>query len=169
MALLAELCAIPKLFDLPIVTGFVDRQVICGMHPADSVAENTLNALVATAVRCTLAVERYMRKESSPGEVATMIYENNDLSKKLIKEVHQELKKARFGQHPDIQHWDLRELLPIQRVVDTAYFAEKTETSILQVADACVFAMRRHVAEHADAAPLFDLIRGQLSTAEPAR
>lgn len=164
VALISELCSIPARFGLPIVTGFVERKAIAEMYPKDSLADQTNDALVLSAVRCTIGVERYMRQRTDAGEVATMIYENNNESKKLIKEVHEALKLQFFSDAPPLQGWQLKDFLPITRVVDTAYFAEKEETSILQVADACAFAIRRFLSRLENGDAWFDLLRDRLTS-----
>lgn len=146
MNLLRELCSIPVSFDLPVVSGYVDRTEVARHLPDDDVAEQTLYATVGAAMRCTVGVERYMRTAAGEGEVATLVYENNDHSRKLIRKLHNAMKTDAMATWPTFQNWELREFLPVTRIVDTAHFAEKLDTSILQVADACAFAIRRFLA-----------------------
>jgi hypothetical protein len=73
--------------------------------------------------------------------MASLIVENNNESRKLIRQIHQVLRDPKVTDM-------LAELgfegLAFTRIVDTVHFAEKGHSSPLQVADACAFAIKRH-------------------------
>jgi hypothetical protein len=92
-------------------------------------------------------VEKYMRQQA-PSEVAMVVYENNDMTRKLIRQVHNYLKKPSPDDARIVSASIFAEYLPVQRTVDTANFAEKPDSSLLQLADAIAFAISRKIKMH---------------------
>jgi hypothetical protein len=78
-----------------------------------------------------------------PDEVAMIVMENNEHSRKLVRKTHVSLRQPanieEFAKEQD------REYLPLTKIIDSPLFAKKTDASILQVADACAFAIKRHL------------------------
>lgn len=143
--MLRELCMIPSRFELPVIAGYVDRREYKKHHPKLSKAERLVNAQVIAAVSCTAGIEKALRADGSSDEVAILVYENNDMTKRTIRECHNYLKLPNAAVDAAASGWALESILPFTRIVDTAHFVEKTEAPILQVADAVAFAISRQV------------------------
>ena len=138
---LEELCQIPIKFDLPIVMGFYDRKKVLEEDDI-SIHDATIQSLATSATICAMATERYMRQSAPKGEVATIVYEDNRNAKKIIRTLHNQLRSPELI--PSVkEHW--KEYLPLTRIVDTAHFAEKEDTSLLQLADVCAFILKRRL------------------------
>jgi hypothetical protein len=150
------------------VTGIAERAVVAARLPGDTVAEQTKSAHIAASVRCSVGVERYMRNKADKGEVAMMIYENTNHARKLLREVHNSLKLDAAGKLPLLANWPLKEFLPVTRIVDTAHFADKADTCMLQIADACAFAVRRHMSRAPHGKELVECFNSCLWSHEPA-
>jgi hypothetical protein len=159
--LLLEICGLTKQFDLPVIYGQVDRAELNAKRPDLSPKDALVASLALCASQCTALVERYMR-ESAPAEVAMIVYENNDTTRTLIREVHN------YHQDPDPSDLQAAEsstaanYLPARCVVDTAHFARKSDSSLLQLADAVAYAINRKLKNADDCDYLFDAINSQL-------
>src|SRR5262249_30858306 len=84
-----ELAKIPRLYKLPIVVGHVDRRTFpqTFYFPADApTSKLTMAAHVISFAQCAIGVEHWMRRNTS-NEVCMMIVEDNDLSRKMIRDV----------------------------------------------------------------------------------
>ena len=158
--ILLELCRLPKLFDLPIFFGHVDRRVFTAQYPQLEPKQSLAVQLSFCALECIACVERYMRLQAD-SEVAMMIHENNDTSRAYIRETHNFLQKP-ASRDANVQP-ELGQYFPVQKIIDTAHFAEKTDTSILQIADALAFALARKLRGADDCDYLFDDIRPNLT------
>jgi len=53
----------------------------------------------------------------------------------------------------------LEKLLPFERIIETIHFAQKTESSLLQVADVCAFALKRDIMKASHSDRLYNAIR----------
>ncbi len=140
--MLLDLCAIPKRLGLPVVAGIARKRDMASLAPQKNAQELNVDSHTLASILCAGTVERYMRAEAPAGEVASLIYENNDHARRDIKHMHRMLRELSLP--AGLETGDLGHYVPFQRIVDTAHFAAKTETSILQVADACAFAIRRY-------------------------
>ena len=83
-----------------------------------------------------------MRINHFPEEVATVVYENHDQAKRSIRQTHNFVED---GTNTEVMREHMSEwsgLLPLTQVAETNFFAEKQESSVLQVADAVVFTIK---------------------------
>ena len=87
-------------------------------------------------------------------------YENNNTSKKIIKEVHNYWKSPHNAELIAFKDWT--RFLPFQKIIDSANMAEKHESSILQIADAIAFTIARKLKNAEDCDYLFDAIEPNL-------
>jgi len=148
---LEELCSLPKQFELPVVLGFRKRSDVQEGHPEVSAEHILIAAQTAASTACLIQIERLMRSLKED-EVATLVYENNDSAKKLIKETHNFLKKDtayKVIEEENFPTW--KHLIPLKNIAETAFFVEKNESSILQVADAIAFTLNRKFRGESDA------------------
>jgi len=145
-AILEELCSIPNKFDLPVVVGVVDREEYKSItwrkdwKPKDLAS----GAQMLASIVCMIAAEKYLRKYS-PGEVAALIYENNDTAKTLIKNAQRMLKDGDVAKilGPNFIGPRFWSYLPLTKIAEDAFFSEKRSGSLLQVADAVAWAVNR--------------------------
>lgn len=167
---LRRLCSVVEKFQLPVVVGIMDRAdpLLLGKDAHDKV----IHAQTVTAGLCLLQVEEYMREFASTGELASMVYENNDQCRRHIKKLqnlflnHQAMSNLSAVLTSIGGESRVTKYLPIKRVVDGAYFAEKQDSSILQIADACAFAIKRHLMGQPDSKQFVAPILKQLASAE---
>ena len=68
---------------------------------------------------CAGTVEKYMLAKAPAGEVATLVYENNDSARQLIRDGHNYLQKPESLEQAKQFDWPLAKVLPFQRIVDT--------------------------------------------------
>jgi hypothetical protein len=130
---LQELCEIPRDFDLPVVCHTVDRLRMIKDHPADSIADVTTLGQSACSIACLVDVDRYMRTVEDQSEVATIVYEHTEKARKHIREVHNFLRKK------TIRVGNFAAEGPLTKIAETAFFALKEDSSLLQVSDAIAF------------------------------
>ncbi|MBS0296752.1 MAG: DUF3800 domain-containing protein [Proteobacteria bacterium] len=90
---------------------------------------------------CATLVETYMREIAGPSELACLIVEDNDHARTLIREVQDRLRNEdmRVLFPPALTRY-----FPVSRIVDEVTFARKTSSPLLQIADACAFALKRY-------------------------
>jgi hypothetical protein len=102
-------------------------------------------------------------------EVAMLIAEDRTIVRKMLKLAHtiqrgraplqlqQELESILAdGNNP------LLNVLPLDRIVESVHFAEKNESSLLQVADVCAFAIKRKIMNATHADRLYDPLKDQI-------
>ncbi len=130
LKLLTQLAEIPKDFDLPVVMGAVDRRTRSAGNPKAVLRD----AIKLASAQCVLSIELYMRSQGN--ENCFLVYENTNTYKSVIKEQHEYLRseESREKSGPSF---------PLERIVETAHFAEKSESAMLQVADAAAFTFNR--------------------------
>jgi hypothetical protein len=143
--ILRELCSIPNRFNIPVIAASVERAELARCHPDWTKHELTNIAQTIAAMSCTGGVEKFMRAHANPDEVAMLIYENNDNAKRLIRDAHNFMRTPESLNTAISGDWPMKHVLPFERIVDTAHFVEKTDACILQVADACAFAISRRL------------------------
>lgn len=167
---LRRLCSAVEKFQLPVVVGFVDRTnpLFRGMGSRDT----AIHAQITTAGLCLLQVEEYMQEIAYAGELASMVFENNEQCRARIKKLQKlfQDRQAISGRKTLLTSLGgeshIPQYLPLTRVVDGAYFAEKLDSSILQIADACAFAINRYLMGKPDSEQFVAPIFKQLASAE---
>jgi hypothetical protein len=100
-----------------------------------------------------------MRLKAEPSEVATLVYEDNAQTKKIIRFLHGFMQKSDCR---EIVGDKLAENLPLRKIVDTAHFSEKLYCAPLQLADVCAYVIRKHVQKDADNERFFGALSDKL-------
>lgn len=120
------------------------------------------------ATVCIISTEKYLRKHS-PGEVAAMVFENNNHAKERIKLSQRLLKDHDFTSQvgPDFMGKQFHAYLPLSKIAESPLFAEKNESSVLQVADAIAWAINRKLRNAPECERFFSNIDGQIRTIRP--
>ena len=158
--MLGEILEITEKFELPIVMGHVNRADLAVKYPDSKT--NVLNVFAQTsaASACLISIQRFM--SNFPEEVATVVYESHDQAKKSIRQTHNFLKDSANTEIMREQMSEWTELLPLTQVAETAFFSEMQESSVLQVADAVVFTIKRKLQNATDCDIFFGQIDKQL-------
>jgi hypothetical protein len=100
-------------------------------------AEHTAIAHMFAYLNCASAINMWMESHAELEEVALLVLENNDNARRGIKEMHKAMRKPNYYDgFPDAI---------LSHIVDTCHFAEKNESSLLQIADVCVFTIARQL------------------------
>ena len=158
---LQALCEIPEKFGMLVVVATVNRAAAAAQRNrrANDKAEIEASLLAATGA-CASTVDEFMRTHARPDEVAVMVYEQNGEFSKGIREYHNLLRT------PVIDEWASTKpgaiLRTLERVVDTAMFAGKSDSSPLQVADACAYIFGRRMRRMAGDERFYAPLRKQL-------
>lgn len=145
ITMLRELCEIPLKFSLPVVAGFIKWSELEANMPSVRRHEQVITGQAIASCQCAASAEVFMRTQTDKGEIARLIYENNDNARSLIREAHNYLRTPKSLLRAEQSGRDLSKILPFRRIVGAAGFEEKLDTSLLQVADACAFAIRRQL------------------------
>jgi Protein of unknown function (DUF3800) len=138
---LQALCEVPRVFQLPVLCFHVPRQRIRDRSPGLREDEIVSNAILQASMSCVQGAEQLMRKRPIEKEVAMVIYEDNGKTNKSVRTLHNAFRSALWSDHLEKRH--LTNLVPFDRVIETAHFAEKTDASVLQVADVCAYVLGR--------------------------
>lgn len=163
---LRKICALPKEFGVPVVKGQVHKETyrrIVNEHLSGK--QLTEEAQIAAFTECLTVVEQFMRNEAGETEVAKIAVEYNSQNYRIFKEQHRTLKSPEClrDMNPSaLAVW------PLKRIVDSVEPCEKQDTSLLQIADACAFILRKALERHPEAEQYLDGFRDQLNGYPPA-
>lgn len=139
---LRALCDIPRVFNLPVFMFPVDRKDIEGRFPEFNFDQINTQALLHAAVGCASHVERFMRR-SLDSEVAMLVYEQNGKKSNLVRDSHNRFRGEEIKQFIEDKPDSL--VIDFQRIIETAHFARKEDTSLLQIADVAVHVFTRRL------------------------
>jgi len=154
-----DLCAVPKKFDLPVIFGFAVREQLEKLIPNLSKADLVRNAQVYAALICTIQIEMFMQKSTPDGEVAMLVYEDNRTCRSFIRKSHNFF---RLVDPSPVLPPELRGFYPVKRIIDTAHFADKTDSSLIQLADTCAFVMKRRLMKTPESFEMSEPLLSQL-------
>lgn len=165
---LKEILLIPAQFHLGVAFGFYrkpPRQNMPGQPQKEIRRQATIEAHKNHAMAfagCFLGVEMFMQDHCPLNEVATLIAENNTETGKTVKKVATSASKnidARARRMAS--EWQAAGMpvpAPIRRIIDVPFMAEKTEASLLQIADACALVIRYCLEGRNDAQEFIDAL-----------
>jgi hypothetical protein len=168
LEILDELAEIPKKFDLPICWGSTVRKDIPNhlSQPASPLLLEQIGHGHAF-FKFVVQIEILMRATASD-EVAMLIAEDRPIMRRMLKVAHGLLR----GRAPPEFRGMLDEmkgedkmfeiLLPLERIVETIHFVQKAESSVLQLADLCAFAIKRSLMKSAHYEKLLAPIQSQI-------
>ncbi len=97
---------------------------------------------------CVTAADLFMRTHAAD-EVATVVAEDTPHSRNAIKTVQATLQDEAMVKE-SLPAW-MRGDLPLTHIKDTVHFASKPEAIMLQLADACAWALRHHLGQGREA------------------
>jgi Protein of unknown function (DUF3800) len=164
-AMIADLCKIPKEFGLPLVCAYVER----ASFPVSGTRRDVVRgAQVIASAACACIVEKYLRETGNPDEGAQLYFEDNDDARSIVRDAHRHLANPDSVTNARRMGFELDHLLPLGRVPETASFTGKTDASLLQIADACVYAVTRHLAGK-DSEGFFALVQDNFALRRPIK
>lgn len=170
LEILDDLAAIPRQFDLPICWGATDRIAAPALlsSPVDPLLfEQIIHS--HAFFKFVIQIEVLMRATAND-EVAVLIAEDRPIMRKMLKLAHaifrgrapsdfqENMQKLLDDQDTKI----FRIALPLERIVETVHFAQKNESSLLQIADICAFSIKRQVQKAQHAEKLYDVLKAQI-------
>jgi hypothetical protein len=85
------------------------------------------------------AAEHWMQRAADENEIAQMVMENDNHSRRMLRVFQRLLSDPKYYEGFDSEHTGLK----LSRIIYPMHFEEKTDSSALQVADACAFALKR--------------------------
>jgi hypothetical protein len=144
---------------LPIVYGFVDRlksYANIERHvPGDNWATKNKDQMAhgIAFAECAKRIQEWMTIYGG-SEVGLIIAEDTTRVKRFLKAIHTQLRdpSSEIFQIEDVP------IKPLSRIIDTIHFAQKHETSMLQLADACAFVIKRELMGRNDVRRFFEPI-----------
>ena len=139
---LKRLLAVPGQFRLPIIYGYVRKEVLASCFPPDEPPRQRLAITHGLAFSlCAVAAEAFMRERAS-NEIATLHAENNTDTQKMIRLVRRSLGGKSKYNLAELMSKTAQRYLPIGKIVDEISFHEKDDAFLLQLADACALIIR---------------------------
>jgi hypothetical protein len=153
LEILDDLAQIPRKLGLPIFYGSTNRLEIRSALPSltgtpirQDVLERAVHA--HSFLHFIVQLETFMRA-NYPNEVAILIAEDRPEVRNTVKFTHgvfrgRGLKQAQAG-FDAIKNKLLGQLMPLETIVETVHFVQKRESSLLQIADLCAFAIKRNM------------------------
>jgi Protein of unknown function (DUF3800) len=159
LKVLARLAQVPRLFNLRVAVGIVDREqykkAILKEIPKSKPANIQIMTHVFAFVAAVQDVDLELSK-NAPDEVAILIAEDTQKVKSTIKWIHEGYT------YPFDDGEDETDGFSTKRIVDTVHFAKKQDSLLLQVADHCAFIVKRKAMKCAEISPFFAQIKPQL-------
>ncbi|WP_085736516.1 DUF3800 domain-containing protein [Rhizobium sp. CIAT894] len=131
---------IPRHFKLPIVMQFIERSSFVEEHPELKAGDVDLAITAIAFSACEMVAESLMRSVYQD-EIAQIIAEDNDHTRKLIKEAHNSFRDPRKWADNEMG----TDIFPFRHIQNGVLFAAKGESPALQVADMCAFFIRGHL------------------------
>lgn len=147
LGLLRSVLAVTDELTLPIVYGSALRNATAVFPDLLSLGQAFKNnyAHMMCFLGCVASIERLLRDVGHEEEVATLVFENSEESKAMVKRVHK-IMSDRNGMKLHVPV-SMQPFFPVTRIVDTTHFCLKDEAPLLQIADAASFCLRRYIAK----------------------
>ncbi len=123
---------------LPIALGCIPR---ADFIPLDGSNRHQVSVQIhgMAYAACIGQIEHWMQGYA-PDEVAVLYVENNSSSRQMLKEVHEVFSNPELAGYLPPAYY---RTTPLTHIVENPAFAEKAESSLLQIADACAFSVAR--------------------------
>jgi hypothetical protein len=153
--ILDEILSLPARYNLPVFWASITREDAAKQitKVAPIVAAQAI-AVMGTA----LAADRWL-EVNAENELAQMIMENDSQSRTTIHTVHRLFTDPDhfFDTFPKYEH-----PLSVKRIIYPIHFEDKYESSALQIADACAFAIKRHLMKKPEADRFYSPLKRQI-------
>jgi Protein of unknown function (DUF3800) len=156
---LRHLCEIPEKFNLPVIFHAMDRKKLAASRAQATHNELLTEGLMHSTMTCAQGVQLFMQKHAGQDEVATLVCEQNGEFSKHIRRYHDFIRSRIFCEVRATLK--LNNMMPLDRVAETIFFAGKSDGSPLQVADACAYIINRVMRGKSDAERFFAPLKRQ--------
>lgn len=157
-----QFAGITREFRLPIVMGWVQRSAL----PADFLnrpkKDVSADIHALAYLNCVSEVDEWMCRLTE-WEVAMLLVENNNESKKMLKAIHSLLKLPVSARQIKFEN-----IKPFRRIVEQPSFCEKEPLGLLQIADACAFSIARCLRKAPHWETLYEGVRAGVTSSWPA-
>jgi Protein of unknown function (DUF3800) len=142
--ILRRILSVPRKFGLGVVYGYMRKGGMANLSEKEQAARrHELSFGLCLSDACEFI------KRQFPGEIATVVAEDCPEMRERIRNVP----------HAMAQHESERfRNNPFEVMVDAVHFTAKDESAMLQIADACAFALQRYLAEKKHGAELLNAI-----------
>ena len=148
LEILRKLLRVPWGAGVAVACGYV-RKNICPPPKNPDEIDAWYHALAFA--HCAVAAEGYLKAEARRDEVATVVAEDTDLSRKGIKNMHRIISEPESA---TVKMGGLSGALPLKHIVDTTHFVAKDEAPLVQVADVFAFSISRLLSNRSHAEEL---------------
>ena len=134
---------------IPLSISMIDRRNHPGSPNSGKLSSEKFEHIMAYMI-CVDRADRYLRNYSKSHELGVVVVEDTPGMKKYFKMVHDRLKKNPIEVSSDMLYpystESNGETFKISNIVDCPHFVDKTESPMIQLADALAFALRRYFA-----------------------
>lgn len=164
LEILDDLAAIPKKFDLPICYGITDRNSV-PLNISRPASPQLIDGIAHAHAFFKCAAQTEVILRSNANEVGMFIAEDRERVRKMLKVSHAMLRGRMSEEDKEALGFDeirvgiFEKLIPFERIVETVHFAQKTESSLLQIADVCAFTIKRDLMKASHSDRLYNAIR----------
>lgn len=137
MRILAQLAQVPRLFDLPVVVGDLDRIATKRELEKESPgipAKSAHNLMHTSAFINAIQYVQFWIEHNAPDENAMLIAEDTPEIKRVLRNVHEGYTD------PTLEN---ENAFKAPNIIDAVHFAQKSESLLLQIADHCAFIIKR--------------------------
>lgn len=169
---LCDVMSIPRNIGLSIGYGVVYKKRVLGT--ADFPIDADKQAHMVAFMSCIESIDMFMQEQAFPMEVGTVVAEDVPEMRKWLRTAVEILKTGRLPldttmrtvavSQGTVSETPLKGFSQIARLVDVTHFAAKHEAPLLQIADACAFALRRFWAEQSTGDDFLTAMLGTSST-----
>lgn len=139
---LRSICDIPRIFELPVFMHSVRRQKLVDKYPDATFDEINTQALMHAAIGCAIRIENTMRDHLAE-EVAMLVYEQNGKKSMAIRNYHNVFRGEKIREY--IANNPPSHITEFTKIIDTAHFCRKEDSSLLQIADFAVHVFTRRL------------------------
>lgn len=167
---IGEVAAIPRKLKMALSLGKVRRDYQFPLEIKQIKQEDIHHCIAFSG--CMGRANKYVRDWGDPNEVATVVAEDIPKKRRLLKKTFRTPSDVPLtAENLILTDKDRRNgrimqtnAGPIDRIIDTIHFVEKSEAPLLQIADACAFSFRRYFAEQDYGEKLIiDILGGSLN------
>lgn len=164
MKILAQLAQVPRLFDLPIAIGALDRIETLKMlqeRVPEAPDKSSHNFIHTQAFIEAISRVQFWMEANAPDENAMLIAEDTPELKGLFRNVHESYTDPTL---------ETEGAFRAPNIIDAVHFAQKSASLLLQIADHCAFIIKRKLMGKTDVDDCYRAIEPYIQLqAKPAR
>jgi catechol 2,3-dioxygenase-like lactoylglutathione lyase family enzyme len=160
MAILKDLCQIPRSLDIPLSFGFQERSAAERFARAHGTRLDwsdrnlELSLYADTYARFAESIERTMR-DVWPDEITILIGEDNAAIRALAKTAHNHFRDPDWirATNPRLTYF------PFERIKEGVHFSPKNESAAIQLADLVTFFVKKRLVKDKKARDLYSQLK----------